>query len=104
MTSSALFVLKTDLDLQPNYHSRDERIRCPIFLCFMALTMVRIIENKTGKTWHTIRKEMDRWHYGEFIVESKKISQFSELTDKQRSILNSLNNKEPDCSIGIQKV
>lgn len=99
----AFRTLKTELDLQPNYHSRDDRIRCHIFLCFMALTMVRIIENKTGNTWNTIRKEMDRWHYGEFIVESKKIGQFSELTDKQRSILNSLNIKEPDYSIGIQK-
>jgi transposase len=99
----AFRTLKTELDLQPNYHSRDNRIRCHIFLCFIALTMVRIIENKAGKTWNTIRKEMDRWHYGEFIIESKKIGQFSELTDQHRNILNSLNIKEPDYSIGIQK-
>ena len=47
---AAFRTLKSTLDLHPNYHSKDERIRCHIFICFIALLLVRIIENQTGKT------------------------------------------------------
>jgi len=35
----AFRTLKTNLDLRPNYHSKDQRIRCHIFLCFLALLL-----------------------------------------------------------------
>lgn len=91
----AFRTLKTDLDLQPNHHSKDERIRCHILLCFIALLLVRIIENETGKNWARIRRELQRLHYGEFIVDSKKIFQLTELTKEHQSILKSLKIKEP---------
>ena len=98
----AFRTLKTDLDLQPNYHSKDNRIRCHIFLCFIALLLVRIIENETGKTWARVRRELNRIHYGEFLVDSKKVCQLTELTNEQRNILKSLKIKEPNIFIDIQ--
>lgn len=98
----AFRTLKTDLDLHPNYHTKDERIRCHIFLCFIALVLVRIIENKTGKTWARVRRELERIHYGEFSIESKKVCRITELTNQQKDILKSLEIKEPNIYIDIQ--
>jgi len=98
----AFRTLKTDLDLHPNYHSTEERIRCHIFLCFIALVLVRIIENKTQKTWGKIRKSLMRIHYGEFIVDSKKNFQLTELSTDHMNIFKSLNINEPRQFLGIQ--
>ena len=98
----AFRTLKTDLDLHPNYHSRDDRIRCHIFLCFIALVMIRIIENKTKKTWDKIRKSLMRIHYGEFILDSKKIFQLTELSNEHLNLFKSLNINEPREFLGIQ--
>jgi transposase len=99
----AFRTLKTELELRPNYHSTDDRIKCHIFLCFIALVMVRIVEHKTQKTWSRVRQEMARIHYGEFIVEKKKVFQLTELTNEHVSILKSLNIKEPNTFIDIQE-
>ncbi len=98
----AFRTLKTTLELRPNYHSKDDRIRCHIFLCFLALVMARIVENKTKKTWSLVRREMARMFYGEFIHENKTIAQLTDLTPEQKSILASLDIKEPSTIVDIQ--
>lgn len=104
----AFRTLKTTLDLRPNYHSKSvrkdpygKRIRCHIFLCFIALVLVRISENDTGKTWSRIRKEMNRILYGEFKIENKTICQMTDLTKEQKSIFSSLKIKEPSTILNI---
>ena len=97
----AFRTLKTTLELRPNYHSKDERIKCHIFLCFMALVFVRMIEQKTDKSWARVRDEMNRLYYGEFIVDSKKVSQLTEITNEQKAILNALNIAEPSTIVDI---
>ena len=98
----AFRTLKTDLDLHPNYHSTTDRIRCHIFLCFIALVLVRIIENKTGSTWVRIRNELMRIHCGEFIVDAKKVFQLTEPTKEQQNIFKSLNIKQLEHFLDIQ--
>jgi len=98
----AFRTLKTTLELRPNRHSKDERIRCHIFLCFIALVLVRIIENQTGKTWLTVRREMSRLYYGEFQIESKKVCQLTELSQEQQAILATMGIKQPAQIVGIQ--
>lgn len=66
--------LKTTLELRPNHHSRDDRIRCHIFLCFLALLLARIVETKTNLSWSNIRQEMNRIYVGEFRHNGKNIS------------------------------
>lgn len=69
----AFRTLKTMLELRPNYHSKDERIRCHIFLCFLALVLARIVEHKTGASWNSVRQEMCRLHLGQFTIDQKKV-------------------------------
>lgn len=98
----AFRTLKTNIKLHPNNHSKDDRIRCHIFLCFIALVLVRIIENETQRTWETVRKEMNRLYYGEFKTETKTILQLTELTNEQKSIFKVLDIKEPSTIVDIQ--
>ncbi len=97
----AFRTLKTTLEIRPNYHSKDERIRCHVFLCFIALVLVRIVENKTGSSWPKVRNEMNRLHHGEFKIDGKIVQQLTEPTQEQKKILNSLNIKEPPTVVGI---
>lgn len=94
--------LKTTLKLRPNYHSRDDRIRCHIFLCFLSLLFVRVVENKTEKTWAAVRDEMNRIYFGEFNQNGSTIRLLTELTKEQRSILKKLDIKEPSTVVDIQ--
>jgi len=94
--------LKTTLDLRPNNHSRDDRIRCHIFLCFLALVLARIVETKTNLSWARIRDEMNRIYVGEFRQHGKTVSLMTELTQKQQAILAALDFKEPSPVVGIQ--
>jgi transposase len=94
--------LKTTLKLRPNYHSKDDRIRCHIFLCFLALLLVRIVEHKIGLSWSRIREEMNRIYFGEFIQNGSMVRLLTDLTHEQKSILKKLGIKEPSTVVDIQ--
>ncbi len=89
------WTLKTTLSLRPVYHSKDDRIRSHVLLCWLALLLVRMAELETALTWDRIRKEMDRLHIGEFLNRDSRILQYTELTQNQRNILQKLNIKPP---------
>lgn len=94
--------LKTTLKLRPNYHSREDRIRCHIFLCFLSLLLVRIVENQTGKTWASVRDELNRLYLGEFNRNGSTVQLLTDLTHDQRSIFKKLEIKEPSPVVDIQ--
>lgn len=83
----AFRTLKSTLSLRPVYHTKDDRIRSHVLLCWLALLLVRMAELETGWTWDKIRKEMDRLHIGEFLNKDGRILQYTEPTQNQRNIL-----------------
>lgn len=91
----AFRTLKSTLSLRPVYHSKDDRIRSHVLLCWLALLLVRMAEHETGRTWARIRNEMNRLHIGEFLNKDGRILQHTGLTKDQRNILNSLRIKHP---------
>jgi Transposase len=78
----AFRTLKTTLDLSPVYHRKDERIQAHVFLCFLALLLVRIAERKTGMTWDRIKYQMERLHPGEFF---QKMDVFYKRRNRRRN-------------------
>ncbi|TCW18205.1 IS1634 family transposase [Dietzia cinnamea] len=54
--------MKSTLDLRPVYHRREDRIRSHVKLCWLALLMIRLAENRTGHTWAHIRRHTQRLH------------------------------------------
>mgnify|MGYP000873219733 FL=1 len=91
----AFRTLKTTLELRPVYHRKDERIEAHVFICFLALLLVRIAERKTGRTWDQIRSIMERIHLGEFLSKNGRVLQRTELTHDQVNILKSLKMAAP---------
>jgi transposase len=54
----AFRTLKSTLCLRPVYHSKDDRIRSHVLICWLALLFVRIAEVETGITCPKIRREI----------------------------------------------
>lgn len=58
--------MKHVIDLRPVYHRLEDRIRAHVLLCWLALLLVRIVETRTGSTWHHLRPALQRLHVGTF--------------------------------------
>lgn len=86
----AFRTLKGSLSLRPIYHSKDDRIRSHVLLCWLALLLIRIAEVETAMTWPKIRRMMQRLNLVEFLTKDGRILQHTELTVDQRNILNKL--------------
>ena len=54
--------MKSTLDLRPVFHRREDRIRSHVTLCWLALLMIRLLENRTTQTWAQVRRQVQRLH------------------------------------------
>jgi transposase len=86
----AFRTLKTTLDLRPVYHRKDERIEAHVFLCFLALLLVRVAERKTKMSWDHIKAQMERLHLIDFFSKDGRVSQTTEPTPEQVNIMKML--------------
>lgn len=87
--------LKGILRLRPVYHSKDERIRAHVLICFLALVIVRVAETRTSQTWRTIRAELGTIRQGLFHSTDGEFTQTSELTASLRQLHTTLQVPEP---------
>ena len=72
------------------FHYREDRIRAHIQLCWLALLLLRVIENATGDTWRNVRHELDRLHLITLATGHGRIAQRSTLTTGHKTILAAL--------------
>jgi transposase len=86
---------KSALGLRPVFHYREDRIRAHIQLCWLALLLLRVIENATGDTWRNARHELDRLHLVTLATDHGCVAQRTALTAGHKSILTALNLPEP---------
>jgi len=86
----AFRTLKTTLDLRPLYHRKDERIQSHIILCWLALLLVRYIENETGMSWELARDELEDIQRAKLFNKDGEILITSTLSEAQRDLLNAL--------------
>jgi transposase len=77
------------------YHSKDDRIRSHVLLCWLALLMIRIAEVEVGASWPKIRRQMQQLNLIEFFDKNGRILQHTELTPDQRNVLKNLKIKPP---------
>ena len=98
---AAFRTLKQSLALRPVYHRKEERIRSHVLLCWLALMLIRIVENQTGRTWRDVRSLFQRMHLIEARSSDGTVLQRTELTDEQRAILSALELPEPQPIWGI---
>jgi Transposase DDE domain len=87
--------MKGALRLRPVFHYREDRIRSHIQLCWLALLLIRVVENTTGDTWRNIRHELDRLHLVTLATGDGQVAQRSALTPGQQTILDALDLPNP---------
>lgn len=86
----AFRTLKSTLGLRPVYHSRDDRIRSHVLVCWLALLLTRIAEVETNQSWPTIRRQMQQQNLVELFGKNGRVLQHTETTQNQRIILKKL--------------
>ena len=87
--------LKSSLGLRPVFHHRENRIRAHIQLCWLALLLIRVVENATADTWRNTRHELDRMHLVTLATPDGQVAQRSATTPGQKAILAALDLPEP---------
>ena len=87
--------LKGALGLRPVFHHREDRIRGHVQLCWLALLLIRVIENATGDTWRNTRHELDRMHLVTLATADGQVAQRSATTPGHKTILAALDLPEP---------
>ena len=87
--------LKTTLDLRPVYHHLERRIRSHVVLCWLALLLARLCEEKTGSTWDSIRREMHRLQVVTYRGPAGEAQQCTTPTGPQKEILAALDVAPP---------
>jgi Transposase DDE domain len=83
--------MKSVLDLRPVYHRLEERIRAHVILCWLALLLIRVAENKTGQSWPAMRRELQRIHIGTFTGPAGTFRQRTDIPKAARDLLTALN-------------
>jgi hypothetical protein len=86
---------KGSLRLRPVFHHREDRIRAHIQLCWLALLLLRVIENATADTWRNTRHELDRMHLVTLATNAGRVAQRSAITPAQQTVLHALDLPEP---------
>ena len=86
---------KGALGLRPMFHYREDRIRAHIQLCWLALLLLRVIENATGDTWRNLRRELDRMHLVTLATNAGQFAQRTATTPGQQTVLRALDLQEP---------
>jgi len=87
--------MKGALGLRPVFHHREDRIRAHVQLCWLALLLIRVVENATGETWRCVREELDRMHLVTLESREGRVVRRSRTTAGQRRILAALELPEP---------
>ena len=87
--------LKGALGLRPVFHHREDRIRAHVQLCWLALLLIRVVENATGQTWRAVRDELERMHLVTLESAEGRVVRRTRTTAGQRRILAALELPDP---------
>jgi hypothetical protein len=87
--------LKGALGLRPVFHHREDRIRGHVQLCWLALLLIRVIENTTADTWRNIGHALDRMHLVTLATPDGQVAQRSSTTPGQKTIWDAMELPEP---------
>ncbi len=93
--------MKQVLDLRPVYHRREDRIRAHVWLCWLALLLMRVAENTTGLTWNRIRAEAQRVHAVTFTGPAGTFRKTTQLSKTQRDLFVTLGIAPPKTILDI---
>ena len=64
-------------------------------LCWLALLLIRVVENATGDSWRSVRDELERMHLVTLETGGGRVAKRSLTTPGQRQIFAALELSEP---------
>ena len=79
--------MKTGLLLRPVFHRLEPRIKAHVLICWLALLLTRVAEERTGQTWATISSHLSRLAAVTLTGKHGTVVQSTDPTDKQRALL-----------------
>jgi hypothetical protein len=94
--------MKQVIDLRPVYHRREDRIRAHVILCWLALLLMRVAENETGRPWNRIRAELQRQHAVTWTGPAGTFRQATDLTKPQRDLYTALSIEPPKKILALE--
>ncbi len=87
--------LKHTVDVRPVYHRREDRISAHVQLCWLALLLIRVIENETNETWGNLKHTLWGLMAGQHRTQHGILTQSSTPTTGVKSVLEALRIKAP---------
>jgi len=93
--------LKTDLELRPVYHRTSDRIKAHVLLCWLALLLIRVAENETGKTWFNLDRALDPLKLIMLRSPDGTVSQCTAISVEQKSIFSACKLQIPAKILGF---
>ena len=76
--------MKEALALRPVFHHREDGIRVHVQLCWLALLLIRVVENATGESWRCVRDELERMHLVTLKASEGRVVRSSQTAAGQR--------------------
>ncbi|MEA4882949.1 MAG: transposase [Clostridia bacterium] len=87
--------LKHVADLRPIRHRLPERIRAHVLLCWLAMLLIRVAENESGRTWFQIKKVLDTLQVGIHRTRAGEVWQANNPSDDLKELFERLKLKVP---------
>jgi len=87
--------LKHVVDIRPIRHRLPERIRAHVLLCWLAMLLIRVAENESGRTWFQIKKALDKLQVGIHRTRSGEVWQANNPNDELNELFEILKLKIP---------
>lgn len=87
--------LKHTVDIRPVHHRREDRIRAHVLLCWLALLLIRVIENDSHQTWHQLKRLFRPLMVAQHATKHGIVSETNPITSEQKRVLDALRVKPP---------
>jgi hypothetical protein len=94
--------MKQVIDLRPVYHRREDRIRAHVIPCWLALLLMRVAENETGRPWNRIRADLQRQHAVTWTGPAGTFRQATDPAKPQRDIYTALSIEPPKKILALE--
>ena len=83
--------MKHLIDIRPVYHRLPERIKSHVLLCWLAMLLIRVVENQTGETWRQMQKIFSSVQVGIHSTDTGEIWQTSPVNKEAKRLFEALN-------------
>lgn len=94
--------LKHVVDIRPVHHRLEDRIRSHVLLCWLALLLIRVAENETGRTWHQMKQLVSPIAVGRHRTANGEVWQVPPLRAEQKDLFRALEVEPPPRYLKIQ--